>query len=140
MIKTNNLKKILQKDKNKILTLLDQAIVSGGNFVLALLLIRLLGLETYGLFAMLWLGVLFGLSLHQSFITKPLMTLAADRNDGQLVNYFHTLWKIQLWSSLIVFLGILFLTNLIELASISWLQYVPSVSYTHLTLPTIYSV
>ena len=125
MIKINNIKNILQKDKNKILTLFDQAIVSGGNFVLALVLIRLLGLEIYGLFAMLWIGVLFALSMHQSFITKPLMTLASDRTEGQLVNYFHTLWKIQLWSSLIVFLGILCLANIVEITSIDWLQYVP---------------
>lgn len=120
-----NLKTILQKDKNKILVLLDQTIVSGGNFVLALVLIRLLGLETYGLFAMLWLGVLFGLSMHQSFITKPLMTLASDKKEGQLNNYFHSLWTIQLGGSLILFIGILFLTNIVDMTSISWLQYLP---------------
>jgi len=125
MKEINNIKAILQKDKNKILTLLDQAIVSGGNFVLALVLIRILGLETYGLFAMLWIGILFSLSMHQSFITKPLMTLASSRKDSQLGNYFHTLWKIQLWSSLILLFGILCFANIIETTSIDWLRYIP---------------
>lgn len=125
MLNINKLKNGLHRDDKKVLILLDQAIVSGGNFVLALILIRLLGLEIYGLFAMLWLGVLFGLSIHQSFITKPLMTLAATKKDNQLVNYFNTLWKIQLWGSLILFVGLFFFSNLIGLADVSWLQYVP---------------
>jgi len=61
----------LKKDKNKLLVVLDQVIVSGGNFALGLVLIRTLGLADYGVYAVLWMGVLFALSLHQAFITMP---------------------------------------------------------------------
>lgn len=85
----------IKKDLSKVLVLADQAIVSGGNFMLGLVLIRLLGLEQYGLFAMLWMGVFFALSLQQAFITKPLMTLAIGQDKATQHNYFHALWNIQ---------------------------------------------
>ena len=96
------LKNFIQSNQEKILVLLDQVVVSGGNFLLAIILIRLLGLETYGLFAMLWLGLLFVLSLHQAFITKPMMTLAIEKTESERIDYFKNLWQIQLVGFLII--------------------------------------
>jgi len=73
-----------------------------GNFLLAIVLIRLLGLTTYGLYAMLWLGLLFALSLHQAFITKPMMTLAIEKTDSDRLAYFNSLWQIQLYGFLLL--------------------------------------
>jgi len=86
----------LKKDQNKLLVLVDQAIISGGNFALGLVLIRTLGLTEYGLFAMLWMGVLLVLSLHQAFITKPMMTLAVDKTTKERQQYFKDLWWLQI--------------------------------------------
>ena len=85
----------LKKDQNKLLVLVDQAIISGGNFALGLVLIRTLGLTEYGLFAMLWIGLLLVLSLHQAFITKPMMTLAVGKTAKEQQQYFKDLWWIQ---------------------------------------------
>ena len=40
------------------MVLFDQALVSGGNFLLGTFLARQLGVETYGTFALLWMAVL----------------------------------------------------------------------------------
>ncbi len=120
----------LKKDLPKVLVLADQAIVSGGNFMLGLVLIRLLGLEQYGLFAMLWMGVLFALSLQQAFITKPLMTLAIGKDKGEQHNYFHTLWTIQILfgGTLVMILGGLAFICLDYNWTPNWLTYVPIIT------------
>ncbi len=52
----------------------DQMVLSGGNFVLVVLLARWLGIEAFGHFALAWMAVLFALSLHQALITQPMFT------------------------------------------------------------------
>lgn len=79
----------------KYLPYIDQAIVSGSNFLLGLLLVRFLGLETYGTFMVGWLAVLFLLSLHQSFFTKPMLTFSAEAAEEELKTYLSNLWIIQ---------------------------------------------
>ena len=117
----------LKKDKNKLLVIVDQIIVSGGNFALGLVLIRTLGLADYGLYAVLWMGVLFALSLHQAFITKPLMTLAIDKTKEIQQNYFNQLWWIQMVFSGIVLLGITGITQICHSLGLTttWLIYLP---------------
>ncbi len=115
---------IIQSNQEKILVLLDQVIVSGGNFLLAIVLIRLLGLETYGLFAMLWLGLLFVLSLHQAFITKPMMTLAIDKIDSERSAYFISLWQIQVIGLLAIGLPIIGISQL-PVVFPSWMNFIP---------------
>ena len=51
---------------------IDQGIVSLGNFVIALLLARLLGPHQFGLFAVLWIVVTLTLGGHWALITSPL--------------------------------------------------------------------
>jgi len=79
----------------KFLPYIDQAIVSGSNFVLGLLLVRFLGLEQYGIFMVGWMAVLFLLSLHQSFFTKPMLTFSAEAEGKELQKYLSNLWIIQ---------------------------------------------
>ncbi len=93
-----------QKMKSSGTVLFDQAVLSGTNFLTGILLARFLGIEIYGLFALLWMVVLFGLSFSQAFITKPMLSLgpqieAKDRN-----NYFSALHAVQLLFSLLSFM------------------------------------
>lgn len=120
----------LKKDGAKLLVLADQALVSGGNFILGLVLIRLLGLEQYGLFALLWMGVLFGLSLHQAFISKPLMTLAIGQKKDAQHNYFHVLWKMQFFfgSALVVLLSGLTYVGTMFMEIPTWMEFVPIIT------------
>lgn len=79
----------------KYLPYIDQAIVSGSNFLLGIILVRLLGLEQYGVFMVGWMAVLFLLSLHQSFFTKPMLTFSAEAEGEELQKYLSNLWIIQ---------------------------------------------
>jgi len=117
----------LKNNLPKLLVLADQAIISGGNFLLGIVPIRLLGLKEYGLFAMLWMGVLFVLSLHQAFITKPIMTLAIGQSKEEQAHYFALLGKIQLvFGSILlsVLCGFNFIVNGTKWAT-AWIDYLP---------------
>ncbi|MEO1435314.1 MAG: lipopolysaccharide biosynthesis protein [Bacteroidota bacterium] len=86
---------ILQRYKESGIVLADQAIVSGGNFLLGILLARFLGLDQYGVYALLWMVILFGLSLNQAFITKPLLSLGPKIEKAEQPNYLSVLQGIQ---------------------------------------------
>jgi O-antigen/teichoic acid export membrane protein len=104
----------LQRFKNSGSVLFDQAILSATNFITGILLARFLGIETYGLFALLWMVVLFGLSFSQAFITKPMLSIGPQIETGNKRNYFSSLHTIQLVFSFLAFVisffGLLILT------------------------------
>ncbi len=88
--------KIFQHINNKKLWLLaDQTVVSGSNFLLGVLLVRLLDLESYGTYALLWMAVLFGLSINHAFISKPLLSLAPKMNKIAQQQYINSLLGMQ---------------------------------------------
>jgi O-antigen/teichoic acid export membrane protein len=65
--------------------LLDQAVVSGANFLTYILLARALGIRSFGVFTLAWSVVLLANSLHMSLVVSPMMSVgpkqsAADRN------------------------------------------------------------
>lgn len=57
-------------------TLADQALVSGVNFTTGLLLARYLGLESFGLYTMLWMVVLLLGSIQLALIISPMLSIA----------------------------------------------------------------
>ncbi len=73
----------------------DQALVSGSNFLLGILLVRWVGLDNYGVFALLWMGVLFALGINQAFITKPLLSIAPKLKAADQSDYLDGLHAIQ---------------------------------------------
>ncbi|GEM_PF-642072 len=62
--------------------ILDQMVLSGGNFLLVIALARLWGVSRFGHFALAWMAVLFALSLHQAFVTQPMFTLLGKQSEG----------------------------------------------------------
>lgn len=70
------IRKLLQSPLSTRLTLLDQIMVSGSNFLIGILLTRWLGLEEYGVFALAWLGLQLASGLQLNFVLKPMMSLA----------------------------------------------------------------
>ena len=104
--------KIFSKTSNhssflKGLVFIDQALVSGSNFLLGVLLVRSIGLENYGVFALLWMGVLFALGINQAFITKPVLSIAPKMDECNQEKYLTGLHSIQfLVSVLFLILGI----------------------------------
>jgi O-antigen/teichoic acid export membrane protein len=79
----------------KSLALLGQAVASGGNFVLGVLLARWLGMEAFGQYSLLWMGVLFLLSLHQAYISQPLMALLPGKREETQAAYLEALSALQ---------------------------------------------
>lgn len=65
----------------KTLPLLDQGIVSGGNALIQILLVRILGLDQYGVMAFVLIFVLGAVALNQSFIVLPFQVLYDKSND-----------------------------------------------------------
>jgi len=59
------------------LTILDQALVSGSNFVTGIMLVRGLGLAEFGRFTIAYVILLLANSLQLSFISSPMITLGS---------------------------------------------------------------
>lgn len=101
-----------------IITLTDQAIVSGGNFVINIILARALGVDDYGIYALLWMVLLFGLSFSQAFITKPLLSLGPKKDGLEQKQYLGTVHTLQLLFSIVsavLIFGFLLLGELVNI-------------------------
>ena len=73
------LTKHLRTERSLPWTLADQMLVSGGNFLTAVLLARHLGLSEFGVFALVWMAVQFAGGIQHALITSPLMSIGAKR-------------------------------------------------------------
>ncbi|MCH2214885.1 MAG: oligosaccharide flippase family protein [Flavobacteriales bacterium] len=93
------LRLLLSQYAEKSWVFADQALVSGVNFSVGIMLARWLGLEAYGLFALGWMFVLFASGLQQSFIIAPLYALTARQVDQ--INWLNGLKLIQFIFSLL---------------------------------------
>ena len=69
----------LLADRSLPWVLADQMLVSGGNFLTAVLLARHLGLSEFGVFALVWMAVQFAGGIQHALITSPLMSIGAKR-------------------------------------------------------------
>lgn len=95
------LRKIKGGKDPKLFVLLDQAIVSGSNFIMGILIARFLGIEQFGIFGFIYLIYLFGLGLQQAFFVIPLYSLGAGLDDFKNKTYLDSLLLLQLLSSVI---------------------------------------
>lgn len=73
------LKNIVKGNSTKSLIIGDQALVSGVNFLLTIIITRSLGIEVFGVFSMIWLIVLLIAGFHQSFIVQPMLSLTIKK-------------------------------------------------------------
>ena len=91
------------------LILLDQIIVSGGNFLFSILVISFLGVKIFGIYSFFWLFILFVLSLQTSLIISPMFS-NTFKYDPLKIDYFYgaMLLKQVLFSILIFLLFYLF--------------------------------
>jgi len=80
---------------NKYIIILEQVIVSLSNFILAILLARLLGVEGFGSFSVIWLIILLINSLHQAVIVLPLMSF--DESIRNEAGYRDRLYQLQIF-------------------------------------------
>lgn len=115
-------KLLLNKFRTSGLLVADQALVSGGNFLLGIFLTRSLGLTGFGTYSLFWMGVLFGLSINQAFITKPLLSLAPQEDS---TSYLPRVYSLQVGLSLVATV-VTFIT-LFLLQYTAWLELTVSV-------------
>ncbi len=88
----------------KAIVLGDQVMVSASNFLLGILLVRWMGLSDYGVFALLWMGVLFALGINQAWVTKPLLSIAPKMEKNQVASYLVNLHLVQCLTSIVFLL------------------------------------
>lgn len=85
----------LKSAASRRLVLLDQAVVSMGNFLQSLLLARALGVEVFGVWAFGQLGLLLVLSLNQAFLTSPMLTFLGKKNAAEKDAYLVSSARLQ---------------------------------------------
>lgn len=98
----NKAKVWVRQHMNKSYVFADQALVSGVNFSVGIMLARWLGIETYGLFTLAWMVVLFTAGLQQSFLVAPMYSLSAKQKGSD--EWISRLNVIQLIFSIVSFL------------------------------------
>ncbi len=104
-----NLRLYIKSHGEKLLVVTDQGLVSGVNFIVAILLTRFLGLEVYGLYVLAWMVVLFISSMQQAFIIMPLYTLYPKQDLKE--QYLSGLMGIQLIFSVTSVLAVCILVS-----------------------------
>jgi len=78
------------------LALIDQALVSGVNFLTGILLARFLGIKEFGVFTLAWMAVLLANSFQTAFISNPMMSVAPKLSKDEEAVYFGSVLLQQL--------------------------------------------
>lgn len=89
------------KSNTNLLVFFDQLIVSGGNFLLSIIILRFLGTEAFGIFSFLWLFIFFFNSVQLSLIISPIMTNFPKINEHRVSNYLGGVFLQQLVLSIL---------------------------------------
>lgn len=74
----------------------DQLLVSGVNFLTGIFIARILGLEAFGQFTMIWLIVLFFSSIQESLLLSPMISISAKLAPHKARNYFDGMFSLAL--------------------------------------------
>lgn len=75
---------------NALFSTLDQAAVSGFNFLTGIIVARTVDIGSFGRFALVMIAVTLAQSVHNALITAPMMTIVG-RRQGQSRSYFASL-------------------------------------------------
>lgn len=86
-MKLDALRDLLRRHRTARIALLDQALMSGGNFLAAILLVRALGLEEFGRFTIAWMAVLFAQSLQTAVVVRPMMSIGPRQDEADWPAY-----------------------------------------------------
>ena len=114
----NKIKKFLFIKSDYQYVFFNQIIVSGSNFLISILVLRFLGVKTFGIFSILWLLLLFFNSIQLAYIISPLLTNAPKQNSDN-IKFFYGNALIQqfFFTSLVFILSFLYLTIFISLSA-----------------------
>lgn len=79
---------LLRRYRHVNRVLADQALLSGVNFLTGVLLARYLGIEEFGRFSLIWIGVLFVHSIQRALIISPMMSIGPKQPASELPGYY----------------------------------------------------
>lgn len=105
------------KINKKILTLFDQIIVSGSNFLISILILRYLGIEEFGVFSFFWLIILFIGSIQQSLIISPLFSNSPKYKLSNLNLFYGNIFIQQITLIIITILAFYLFSKLFDFVS-----------------------
>jgi O-antigen/teichoic acid export membrane protein len=80
---------------HSLASLLDQALLSGLNLVLGLVLIRMASKESYGVYAQLYVAGIFAATVIEALITGPLTTIAPGKSEVERARLTTLLLRFQ---------------------------------------------
>jgi len=94
-------------EKSSCLVVVDQMVVSIGNFLVVVLLARFLGVDDFGRFTIAWLILLFSSSLVMAVVVFPMLSTAPQLKGGEKKEYIVGCIGSYLFGSAIwVFVGV----------------------------------
>ncbi len=88
--KRSQMKSIAQRYAHWNWALLDQALVSGSNFLAGILLVRYLGFEEYGRFVLVWMLIQFFASIQNALVVSPMLSIAPKISIYERSSYYST--------------------------------------------------
>ena len=94
---------------NNTLVFLDQGIVSFGNFLVSITILRFLGIEIFGIFSFFWLILLLINNIQISYIISPMLTNAPKQSISNIGYFYGSIFIQQLIFTLIIFLFTFFI-------------------------------
>ena len=100
------------KFSSKYFIILNQSIVSLGNFLLSVVLIKFLGLKFFGTFSLIWISILFINSLQLSLIISPLMTSLPKQLKAYKNHYLGGVFIQQIFFLITIFLILTIFLNI----------------------------
>ncbi|HPF15563.1 MAG TPA: hypothetical protein PLJ12_14965, partial [Planctomycetota bacterium] len=86
---------------NRAFVVMDQGLLSGFSFATTLLLMRGMGLDGFGIYALLGLGWLWAGGILQALVTQPMQTLVGARFGRRRARYLAACQRITLGAALV---------------------------------------
>lgn len=111
----NNIKKFFLRITNFNLTVLDQVLVSGSNFLISILILRFLGINDFGVFSFYWLILTLINGAQISFVISPMFTNAPKQNKLNIDFFYGGVFFQQIIFTSIVFFFLFCSLNFLEL-------------------------
>lgn len=96
------LRVLLEQHGHLNLALLDQGVVSGVNFFSGILLVRFLGVNEFGVYALLWVIVQLISGVQFALISSPVMSIGPRQEFLNKDIYYSAAWVHQLFFSAVV--------------------------------------
>ena len=105
---------IFERYKKLNWAVIDQGLVSGSNFFTGIVIARLLGLEMFGRFTLIWLVIQFLASIQESLLLGPMVTIGPKIKAKDGDNYYFGMFTLVLLFSLLASFIVFIVGSLVD--------------------------